>query len=258
MVSVIIPCYNCVEFIERAVSSVLSQTFEDYEIILVDNNSTDDTFLKLLDLQKSNPKIIKVFKESKKGAPAARNKGLLEAAGKYVQFLDADDELKPFKLESQLLIAEHTGADVIIGNHVLIYSINNKTKRHNKYSNPKPWEGLITSNLGITSSNLWTKIALLKAGAWDTTLTSSQEYDLLFRLMQINAKFVYENSFQTNIYKSESSISKSTNKRRLEEIIANRINLRTHIKTYLAQNRLLTQKLNRLIDTYIYSELMTV
>jgi glycosyltransferase involved in cell wall biosynthesis len=256
-ISVIIPCYNCAEFIERAVSSVLQQTLKEYEIILVDNNSTDNTFSKLIDLKKSNPQIITVLSEPTKGAPAARNKGLVEAKGEYIQFLDADDELKPLKLESQYSMAELVGADVVIGNHVLIYSINNKIKTHTKYADPKPWEGLITSNLGITSSNLWRKETLIKVNGWDTLKTSSQEYDLLFRLLKNGAHFAYETSLQTNIYKAESSISKSTNKKRLEEIITNRIDLRKNIKAYLEKSDLLTPKLNRMIDTYIYMELMT-
>jgi glycosyltransferase involved in cell wall biosynthesis len=256
MISVVIPCYNCSAFIERAVSSVLLQTFKNYEIILVDNNSTDDTFSKLLALQKENKQITQVCRELSKGAPAARNTGLSLAKGKYIQFLDADDELKTFKLEYQYLLAERTHADVVIGNHVLQYNVNNSIKTHIKYSNMNVWEGLITSSLGITSSNLWARASLLKVDGWDATMSSSQEYDLLFRMLKNGAKFAFEESVQTIIHKAESSISKSTNKQKVEQIITNRINLRIRIKAYLEYKKWLTPELNRMADTYIYSELM--
>lgn len=256
-ISVIIPCYNCAEFIGRAISSVLNQTIKDYEIILIDNDSTDQTLVKLLSFEERYPNVIRVFSEFTKGAPAARNKGLFEAKGEFIQFLDADDELMPLKMESQYEMAELTAADVVIGNHVLIYSTDGKIKKHIKYANPKPWEGLIESNLGITSSILWKKETLLDVGGWDTSLTSSQEYNLLFNLLKIGATFVYHNLVQTNIYKSDSSISKSGNKRRLVEIVKNRINLRIAIRMYLTQMGLFSPKLNRLIDTYIYTELTT-
>jgi len=254
-ISVIIPCYNCVEFIDRAISSVLNQSIKDYEIILIDNDSTDQTLVKLLSLQERYPNIIRVLNEFTKGAPAARNKGLFEAKGEFIQFLDADDELMPLKMESQYEMAKLTSADVVIGNHVLIYSTDGKIKKHIKYANPKPWEGLIESNLGITSSILWKRETLLDIGGWDTSLTSSQEYNLLFNLLKIRATFVCHNLVQTNIYKSDSSISKSGNKRRLVEIVKNRINLRIAIRVYLTQMGLFSPKLNRLIDTYIYTEL---
>lgn len=256
-ISVIIPCYNCAEFIERAVLSVISQTISDYEIILVDNNSTDETLDKLLSLQRQFPDKIKVLNEFAKGAPAARNNGLAEAKGEFIQFLDADDELLPLKMELQYEMAQLTKADVVIGNHVLIYTVDSKIKRHIKHADPNPWEGLIASNLGITSSILWKRDTLQEIGGWDVALTSSQEYNLIFSLLKAGANFAYHAPVLTNIYKSDSSISKSTNKNRLEEIIKNRVNLRIAIKEYLRQMDITSPKLNRLIDTYIYSELMT-
>jgi glycosyltransferase involved in cell wall biosynthesis len=256
-ISVIIPCYNCVNFIDRAVSSVFSQKIKNYEIILIDNNSTDQTLVKLHLLQENYPNLITVLTEQKKGAPAARNKGLLVAKGEFIQFLDADDELQPEKIGLQLEMAESINADVVIGNHVLVYLINGKVKTHIKYANPLPWEGLITSNLGITSSILWKREALLKVGGWDTSLTSSQEYNLLFSLLKADARFAHHPGVLTNIHKSDSSISKSSDNSRLQQIINNRINLRIEIRVHLQHKGLLTSQLNRLIDTYIYNELMT-
>jgi len=163
--------------------------------------------------------------------------------------------LTPPKIASQLDISE--GADVVIGNHVLVYFVDGKVTKHIKYANPKPWEGLIESNLGITSSILWKRQTLLNVGGWDSSLTSSQEYNLLFSLLKAGAKFVYQHEVQTNINKSDSSISKSGDKFRLEQIVRNRIDLRVSIRTYLQGKGMLNRHLGRLIDTYIYNELMT-
>src|SRR3954469_11137836 len=99
MISIVIPCFNCEPFIQRAFNSVINQTFQNWELLLVNNNSTDNTQEVLLALQKQFPEKIKVLFEERRGAPCARNKGLREANGDWIQFLDADDEIKPDKLE---------------------------------------------------------------------------------------------------------------------------------------------------------------
>ena len=73
MISIIIPCYNCEKYLHRAIESVFSQTYSDYEIILVNNNSTDNTINIINEYKKKYPDIIKVLHENKVGAPAARN-----------------------------------------------------------------------------------------------------------------------------------------------------------------------------------------
>ena len=92
MISVIIPCFNSEEYITRAIESILKQSYTNYEIILVNNNSTDNTYNILQEYAKKKAGLVNVFNEYKKGAPAARNKGLSEAKGEWIQFLDADDE----------------------------------------------------------------------------------------------------------------------------------------------------------------------
>src|SRR5258706_12439179 len=102
MISIIIPCYNSEKYLARAIESVLKQTYINYEIIVVDNNSLDNTINSIHDHIKRYPNLIRILHEYKKGAPAARNKGLYEAKGDWVRFLDSDDELLPTKLEHQM------------------------------------------------------------------------------------------------------------------------------------------------------------
>lgn len=97
-VSVVIPAFNAAAFVAEAVGSVLSQTFRDLEIIVVDDGSTDDTLARVATFSGS----VRAIHQVNSGVAAARNRGIGEAAGNYVAFLDADDTWKPEKLERQL------------------------------------------------------------------------------------------------------------------------------------------------------------
>jgi glycosyltransferase involved in cell wall biosynthesis len=256
MVSVIIPCHNCANFIRRAIDSVMAQTYPNIEIILVNNNSTDNTLRIINNYHANYPNYIFVYDELKRGAPAARNCGLKHAKGDWIQFLDADDELLNDKISTQINIGDNNQADIIAGGCVLKYDTGKKLFSIYREADDNIWRGLITSNLGITSSNLWRKSALLKVNGWDETLSSSQEYDLLFRLIKSSASVRTDKAFNTIVYFSGNSISKTSNIERLEKILDNRVKLRLQIKNELLSKGLLTPKLELAIDTYIYTELV--
>lgn len=100
MVSVVIPSYERAGFIGRAIESVLAQTYQDFEILVVDDGSADGT----RDVVSSfrDERIRYVRHEENKGAAAARNTGISDAKGEYIAFLDSDDEWMPEKLEKQI------------------------------------------------------------------------------------------------------------------------------------------------------------
>jgi len=105
-VSVIIPAYNRADVLPRAIASVLNQTFTDYEIIVVDDASTDDTGAVA---QNTNGPVHVIHHEFNRGAAAARNTGINAAIGAYVAFLDSDDEWMPEKLARQIGLLEGLG-----------------------------------------------------------------------------------------------------------------------------------------------------
>lgn len=99
MISIIIPCYNCALTLKNTVESIQSQTYKNYEIILVDDGSQDETWNVIKEIKKNNIVRIKILHQINKGVSFARNAGLLLSCGEYVVFIDADDLIAPKYLE---------------------------------------------------------------------------------------------------------------------------------------------------------------
>ncbi len=126
MISVIIPTYNYAQYILFAIESVKNQTYLDWEIIIVDDGSTDDT-RKIIETNFSNDKRITYIYQINSGVSQARNAGIGMAKGEFIQFLDADDLLDPFKFENQVKVfASNPRADIVYGRYQLLNS--NETK----------------------------------------------------------------------------------------------------------------------------------
>ena len=132
--SVIIPTYNSIEYLKKSISSVLAQTYNDFEIIVVNDGSTDETGKYLLDLQNNK---VRVFSSVKNLGPAsARNTGLKNARGAWVCFLDADDEWLSCKLEHcEKIILKNNNFEVMCHNHIEknIYNKNSLLVKNGPY-----------------------------------------------------------------------------------------------------------------------------
>jgi len=131
--SVIIPTYNRRAFLEEAVQSVRAQTYRDFEIIIVDDGSTDDTAA----FVEANRQHLKYVYQENAGPSAARNTGIARASGRYVTFLDSDDLWHPRKLEVQTAFMQsNPKAMVCYADEIWIRKgvrVNQKNK-HRKYS----------------------------------------------------------------------------------------------------------------------------
>lgn len=135
LVSVVIPVYNREKLLERALFSVINQSYKNLEIIIIDDGSTDNT-KKVIDNFKKKEKredIIYVYQDNR-GASSARNKGVLIAKGQYVSFLDSDDEYFKDKIERHLQKITESGADFSICNEVQVRNgfYNKKNKKEKK------------------------------------------------------------------------------------------------------------------------------
>lgn len=113
MISVIIPAYNASKTIKKAIKSVLTQTYTDFELIIVDDGSTDNTLALCLNIAQKNEKITLIHQDNK-GLVKARIEGIRHAKGEYVFFLDADDWVSTRAIESLINASENETADVVV------------------------------------------------------------------------------------------------------------------------------------------------
>ena len=111
MISIIVPVYNAEKFIRETIQSVLDQTYTDFELILVNDCSKDGSVEAIKSFDDS--RVILVEQEHNAGAYAARNRGLKEAKGRYIAFLDSDDCWEPQKLERELAFMERENAGFV-------------------------------------------------------------------------------------------------------------------------------------------------
>ncbi len=111
-ISVIVPVYNCEDYLEESLGSILNQTFNDIEIICIDDGSTDDS-LKILNEMASSDSRVEVFHNENQGAGAVRNYGMKKASGDYVYFFDADDFLESDALEKAYSNAIRNDSDIV-------------------------------------------------------------------------------------------------------------------------------------------------
>lgn len=109
LVSIIMPSSNCGAFLEESIGSVLAQTYQNWEIVFVDDCSTDDSIPKVCALQQRDKRIRVFLNEKNCGAAVSRNRALREARGRWVAFLDSDDMWEPSKLEKQVKFMEENG-----------------------------------------------------------------------------------------------------------------------------------------------------
>jgi glycosyltransferase involved in cell wall biosynthesis len=231
-VTVIIPCFNVQNCILECLNSVFEQTHKNIEVICIDNNSTDNTNELLQNAKKKYSTLI-VEKELNIGAPAARNKGLANASGEWIQFLDADDLLLPGKIEHQVnLINQSKNVPFVAA---ASYHKDIFKKRKLKLPNVEIWKALFTTNLGITSSNLFRRSQVLDVGAWNETIKSSQEYDLMFRLIKVFGEPLIDNEPLTLIRERKiGQISQRNPKEKWNQYIQLRVGIIHYLKSDLA------------------------
>lgn len=121
-ISVIMPLYNAARYLPEAIQSVLMQTYEDFELICIDDCSTDNTGIILADFQKKDNRIKILVNEERLGAAGARNKGLKEAHGEYIAFLDGDDIYDEEVLEKAYHAMEKYNVDIVIFEYMHVQS----------------------------------------------------------------------------------------------------------------------------------------
>ena len=185
LVSVVIPAYNSAEYIAETLESVLAQTFHDYEIIVINDGSTDAEQLEKALAPYLH--LIRYIKQENRGPSAARNVGISKAAGRYIAFLDSDDRWLPTHLEEQLHLLE---SDSMLG---LVYADGIVTVRDapvrtcfeiNRQNRPVTFEMLVQEDCTVvTSATVAKREALLQAGLFDERFRHCEDFELWARVL---------------------------------------------------------------------------
>lgn len=179
-VSVIIPTFNRAHLVTEAVDSVLCQSYTDFELLVVDDGSTDDTVDRLAGYEGR----IRLYRQKNRGPSAARNAGIRHAQGQYICFLDSDDLWLKDKLRAQMdLVAQNLQVKVCYTEEVWIrrgVRVNPK-KKHRKYSG---WilEKMLPLCLVSPSSVLIAREVFDRVGLFDESLPACEDYDLWLRI----------------------------------------------------------------------------
>jgi glycosyltransferase involved in cell wall biosynthesis len=186
-VSVVIPTYNRANLVTRAIKSVLSQTYKDFEIIVVDDASTDHTGEVVEELQRQHSRIRYIKHKENIGGAAARNTGIRASRGKYIAFQDSDDEWFPEKLKKQMDIFET--ASYKIG---VVYTGFWREENDERIYIPFNWikqkEGDIHEEIFQEGNYITTQAAVVrkecfeKAGMFNESLPRLQDWELWLRI----------------------------------------------------------------------------
>lgn len=179
-ISVIIPTYNRENLIEKCIKSVLEQTYQPTEIIVVDDGSTDKT----IDvINKMSSPIIRVIIGGKnRGAQAARNIGIREAGGDWIAFLDSDDVWLPDKLEKQKECVERSGRKLCAGGGLILKNGEKSASWLNGQSGMVFDSVILHKMCFLYQTILVKKDCLMQIGMLDENVPSYQELDISIRL----------------------------------------------------------------------------
>lgn len=197
LVSVIIPTYKRVDFLERAIKSVLNQTYRNIELIVVDDNNPDTEYrvetsklMKSYMSSYSNIKYIMLDKNS--GGCVARNTGLQEATGKYVNFLDDDDIFYPEKIEKQVVRFENSNETLaVVGCFANIKDNDGNVKRIEKVEvKGDVFIKQLAYNVCTTSIALINREVCIKSGGF-IKIPSSQEHLFFIKIFEVNPYYDY-------------------------------------------------------------------
>ncbi|WP_295363459.1 glycosyltransferase family 2 protein [uncultured Succinivibrio sp.] len=183
MVSIIIPAFNAESTIKRCIESICFQNYSDFEVIVIDDGSTDSTQEICQSIQTTEPRV-RLFKIQNKGVSHARNYGLLQAKGEYIQFVDSDDTVDKNYTGSMIEEMLSTNADIVISS---IYTINNKETKKvqiNLNSGLYPKENIIAE---LYRTNILLNSPVNKLFKKDLILNYFNEYmslgeDLIFNI----------------------------------------------------------------------------
>jgi glycosyltransferase involved in cell wall biosynthesis len=189
-VSILIPFFNAEKYLGKTIESALSQTYDEKEIILVNDGSTDDS---LAIAQSYIPNGVKIFSQPNGGACRARNKAFQEASGDYVQFLDCDDLLSSDKIKNQLAMITGTDKDVVLSCRFIRFTNDDQVPLSfqkvgyldRDWKHPIDWLISEWNGMGMGQTSIWLtpRHLIEQAGPWNERLAVNQDGEFFTRVL---------------------------------------------------------------------------
>jgi glycosyltransferase involved in cell wall biosynthesis len=203
--TVVIPCFNQAHFLNDSISSLIQQTFQDWEAVVVNDGSADNTNY-IADLWCKKDSRIKLISTSNMGLSAARNTGIQFSTREYIALLDADDKFAPSHLDS-MLDAFKKDVDIVFCGYT--YFSRGKDQLHVVTLDEKlNFDQILHKNLVPPISVAFKRSSLELCGFFDTTLKSAEDWDLWIRFYKSGAQLGI-NQHSTTFYRiSENSMSR--------------------------------------------------
>lgn len=202
LISCITPTFNRSALLKKAIKSTIVQTYANWEMLIVDDNSTDDTETMVLNFA-INDNRIKYFKNPGKGANAARNFGIMQATGEWIAFLDDDVENLPDRFDKQVQAINITKKEFVVSDYKIRDSSGKIVSQNNKWN-----------LVGAPMCSTWLikKGILLKAGLFDESFPSMQDTEISYRIakystyIKLPEPLVIENNTPHSISKGMNGI----------------------------------------------------
>jgi len=217
LVSIIVPVYNAAKYIELALWSLVRQDYVNIEIIVVDDGSTDGSDIIVSNFAKVHTSV-HLFSQENQGACVARNRGYLEAKGKYIQYFDADDLLSPNKISEQVALLIGQPSTTIASSSFCRFDTDISTVCPKKqvidkdYDNSLDWliDSLHGKGMGQTSIWLLHRDICERIGPWDESLRKNQDGDYFTRAIINSTRIVYAERALVYYRSTQNSISKDS------------------------------------------------
>lgn len=210
-ISIVIPVYNRRDLLEKTLESIQSQTFKDWECLIVDDHSSDGTIelIKRCSLTDNRIRLIEKNLSIPKGPSSSRNIGLRNSRGKYIHFFDSDDLLDPQFYSSVIEDIDRADLD--------FFAVKLRWFHHSLFDNPIYSNDFKDDNFIVraiskeheiwTQNVIWRKSLLDQAGFFREDLTMSEDIEYAVRAMTLTQKFSYSNSVSVNIRRHDESLT---------------------------------------------------
>lgn len=228
-VSVIVPAYNFGHLISQTLDSIKAQTYPSWECVVIDDGSTDDTKQVVAAYAQREHRIKYVYQDNQ-GLSAARNCGIRECAGEYVQFLDADDFIEERKLEQHALyLKQHAEVDVVYGNVRYFRSENTRERLFSKDGAARSWmpevsgtgteilRAMIGQIIMPVNAALLRRSVFERVGFFDEQLRAMEDWDFWRRAARAGIRFQYFDPEGTLALVRAQPESMSKDRRRMTE-----------------------------------------